>query len=274
MAKLRLGYLLMSTALTVVLSTATTVRAAPDGRDVIAAAIPLPETADVKPLTPADVVERRSPVVPSATAAAPSTAPATTEAAPEQKAQDIAVIPTDPVAAKIKELLSHGSLLLQPRKSVSRRRRFIPHATTPLSGRAQGVVSDRAKAAIAYLATVDSEGLDSGRLSIPNFKTATSPDQLAEADLRMTATLLTYARHAQNGRINPSRVVPEVAYTGEPVDPADALAKFGDGKDIAATLADFNPQNPHYKALKAKLVELRGGKNGAAARSAFPAGPR
>ena len=98
MAKLRLGYLLMSTALTVVLSTATTVRAAPDGRDVIAAAIPLPETADVKPLTPADVVERRSPVVPSATAAAPSTAPATTEAAPEQKAQDIAVIPTDPVA--------------------------------------------------------------------------------------------------------------------------------------------------------------------------------
>ena len=81
----------------------------------------------------------------------------------------------------------------------------------------------------------------------------------------MTATLLTYARHAQNGRINPSRVVPEVAYTGEPVDPADALAKFADGKDIAATLAEFNPQNPHYKALKAKLVELRGGKNGAAA---------
>ena len=271
MAKLRLGYLLMSTALTVVLSTATTVRAAPDGRDVIAAAIPLPETADVKPLTPADVVERRSPVVPSATAAAPSTAPATTEAAPEQKAQDIAVIPTDPVAAKIKELLSTNCFFSSKKERVAAEAFYSARTYAPLWESA-GVVSDRAKAAIAYLATVDSEGLDPAEYAIPNFKTATSPDQLAEADLRMTATLLTYARHAQNGRINPSRVVPEVAYTGEPVDPADALAKFADGKDIAATLADFNPQNPHYKALKAKLVELRGGKNGAAA-IRVPSGP-
>jgi hypothetical protein len=136
MAKLRLGYLLMSTALTVVLSTATTIRAAPDGRDVIAAAIPLPETADVKPLTPADVVERRSPV-PSATAAAPSTAPAATEAAPEQKAQDIAVIPTDPVAAKIKELLSTNRFFSSKKERVAAEA-FYSAAPTPLSGRAQG----------------------------------------------------------------------------------------------------------------------------------------
>ena len=132
MAKLRLGYLLMSTALTVVLSTATTVRAAPDGRDVIAAAIPLPETADVKPLTPADVVERRSPVVPSATAAAPSTAPATTEAAPEQKAQDIAVIPTDPVAAKIKELLSTNRFFSSKKERVAAEAFYSARTYAPL----------------------------------------------------------------------------------------------------------------------------------------------
>jgi L,D-transpeptidase YcbB len=271
MAKLRLGYLLMSTALTVVLSTATTVRAAPDGRDVIAAAIPLPETADVKPLTPADVVEKRSPAIPSATTAAPSAAPAAAEAAPDQKAQEAAVIPTDPVAAKIKELLATNRFFASKKERVAAEAFYSARTYAPVWESA-GAMNDRVKTAIAYLATVDSEGLDPAEYAVPNFKTATSTDQLAEADLRMTATLLTYARHAQNGRINPSRVVPEVAYTGEPVDPADVLAKLADSKDIAATLADFNPQTPHYQALKAKLAELRGGKNGAGA-IRIPSGP-
>src|SRR5262245_52428739 len=47
MAKLRLGYLLVSTAITVVAFTATSVRAAPDARAVLAAAIPAPEPADM-----------------------------------------------------------------------------------------------------------------------------------------------------------------------------------------------------------------------------------
>jgi len=271
MAKLRLDHLLISTALTVVLSTASAVRAAPDAFDVIAAAIPLPETADVKPLTPADVVQKRTPPAPSATTVAPPAAPAATEATPEQKAPETAVVPTDPVAAKIKDLLAANRFFASKRERAAAEAFYSARTYAPLWETA-GVANDRAKAAIAYLGTVDSEGLDPAEYSVPNFKIATSPDQLAEADLRMTATLLTYARHAQNGRINPSRVVHEVAYTGEPLDPADALAKFSDSKDIAATLADFNPSNPHYRALKAKLAELRGGKNGAGA-IRIPSGP-
>ncbi|HSR76109.1 MAG TPA: L,D-transpeptidase family protein, partial [Xanthobacteraceae bacterium] len=271
MAKLRLDYLLISTAITVALSTVSAVRAAPDAFDVIAAAIPLPETADVKPLTPADVVQRRTPAAPSAATAAPAAAPAATEATPEQKAQDTAVVPTDPVAAKIKDLLASNRFFASKKERAAAEAFYSARTYAPLWETA-GAANDRAKAAIAYLATVDSEGLDPAEYAVPSFKNATSPDQLAEADLRMTATLLTYARHAQNGRINPSRVVPEIAYTGEPLDPADALAKLSDSKDIAATLADFNPSNPHYRALKAKLAELRGGKNGAGA-IRIPSGP-
>jgi len=272
MAKLRLDYLLISTAITVALSTVSAVRAAPNAFDVIAAAIPLPETADVKPLTPADVVQKRTPPAPSAATAAPAAAPAATEATPEQKAQDTAVVvPTDPVAAKIKDLLASNRFFASKKERAAAEAFYSARIYAPLWETANAA-NDRAKAAIAYLGTVDSEGLDPAEYAVPNFKNATSPDQLAEADLRMTATLLTYARHAQNGRINPSRVVPEVAYTGDPLDPADALAKLSDSKDIAATLADFNPSNPHYQALKAKLVELRGGKNGAGA-IRIPSGP-
>ena len=272
MAKLRLDYLLISTAITVALSAVSAVRAAPNAFDVIAAAIPLPETADVKPLTPADVVQTRTPPAPSAATAAPAAAPAATEATPEQKAQDTAVVvPTDPVAAKIKDLLASNRFFASKKERAAAEAFYSARIYAPLWETANAA-NDRAKAAIAYLGTVDSDGLDPAEYAVPSFKNATSPDQLAEADLRMTATLLTYARHAQNGRINPSRVVPEVAYTGDPLDPADALAKLSDSKDIAATLADFNPSNPHYRALKAKLVELRGGKNGAGA-IRIPSGP-
>jgi L,D-transpeptidase YcbB len=263
MAKLRLDHLLISTAITVVLSAATPVRAAPVG-DVIAAAIPQPEPADVAPLTPADIVSKRTPDASNSAVAPASTQPAQDTAA---------VIPTDPVGAKIKELLaSKGDRMFASKRERSAVEAFYAAHNYDPSWESAGAMSARAQAAVAYLATVDSEGLDPAEYPIPNFKAATSPDQLAEADLRMTATLLTYARHAQNGRINPSRVVPEVAYTGEAVDPADVLAKLGDSRDIAATLADFNPPMPQYKALKAKLVELRGGKSGAGA-ARIAAGP-
>ena len=36
------------------------------------------------------------------------------------------------------------------------------------------------------------------------------------------------------------------------------LAKIADAKDVAAALDGFNPQQPGYKALKAKLAEARG----------------
>src|SRR5215831_11315820 len=201
MAKLRLDYLLISTAITVALSTVSALRAAPVAFDVIAAAIPVPETADVKPLTPADVVQTRTPPAPSAATAAPAAAPAATQATPEQKAQDTAVVPPDPVAAKIKDLLASNRFFASKKERAAAEAFYSARTYAPLWETANAA-NDRAKAAIAYLGTVDSEGLDPAEYAVPNFKNATSPDQLAEADLRMTATLLTYARHAQNGRIN------------------------------------------------------------------------
>jgi L,D-transpeptidase YcbB len=267
MAKLRLGYLLVSTALTVVAFTATSVRAAPDARAVLAAAIPAPEPADMRPLTPADIKQ-----APGAKAATPSAAPAVT--APETTEQKaVEVIPTDPIAIKIKEVLASKSGMFAGKKDRAAAEAFYAARTyAPIWESASGAINERAKAAIAYLGTIDSEGLDPGEYSIPNFKTATTPDQAAEADVRLTAALLTYARHAQNGRVNPSRIVREVAYNAEPLDAAEALAKIADAKDVAATLASFNPQYPQYKALKAKLAELRGGKSGSGA-VRIPSGP-
>jgi len=255
MAKLRHYYLLVSTAVSVVLTTGMTARAYPTF-DEVAAAVPLPETAEVRPLTPADVAPK---------ATVPTQPQSVTPPATDQKAQETAGVPTDPDGQKIKELLAvKGDRMFGGKKERAAVEAFYVARNYAPAWTSDGAANARAKAAIAYLATVDSEGLDPADYQAPNFKTSTAPDQLADADLRMTATLLTYARHAQNGRVHPSRTGSDIAYNAEPLDPADALAKIADGRDVAKTLADFNPPHALYKALKAKLVELRGGKGGAA----------
>jgi L,D-transpeptidase YcbB len=120
---------------------------------------------------------------------------------------------------------------------------------------ASGGANDRAKAAIEYLRGVDADGLDPADYPAPNFN-ATSADALAEAELRFTATVLSYARHALNGRVHFSRVSPNVEYRLS-FDENDVLNRIAGSGDVARTLASFMPQQPAYRALKAKLAEFR-----------------
>ena len=66
-------------------------------------------------------------------------------------------------------------------------------------------MSDRAKAAAAYLAGVDADGLDPSEYPVPQIKTAMEPEALAEAEIKFTDAVLTFARHAMSGRAFISR---------------------------------------------------------------------
>jgi L,D-transpeptidase YcbB len=120
---------------------------------------------------------------------------------------------------------------------------------------AGGAPSERARAAIAHLRTIADDGLYPADYSLPDLAVA-SADAAAEAELKFTATLLTYARHAMNGRVHFSRVSPNVEYKDN-FDAADAMRQIASSGDMRRTLAGFNPQHPGYKALKAKYAELR-----------------
>src|SRR5262249_28180430 len=113
-------------------------------------------------------------------------------------------------------------------------------------------------AAVAYLQTIDQEGLDPADYPIPTFKAGDSADALAEAEIKLTASVVAFARHAQTGRVAFSRVTGDAFYEQDVPQPNDVLAKLVDSKDVAATLAAFNPQQPQYKALKAQLAKARG----------------
>jgi len=165
-----------------------------------------------------------------------------------------------PVADQLKSLIeSKLSALIERKEDRTGTEAFYAarnYAPLWLEG---GAANARAKAAIAYLKTVGEDGLFPEDYPVPDFAAATTPQAQAEAELKFTDTILTYARHAQAGRVAYSRVSGDIAYPDHDPDPSEALMSLAKASDMAAALDAFEPQHAGYQALKAKLAEIRGG---------------
>ena len=126
-----------------------------------------------------------------------------------------------------------------------------------------GGADARAKAAIGYLAAVAADGLDPNDYPTPDFAAAASAGELAAAELKLTDAVLIYAHDAQVGRVHYTRVGSDISFKLDEPDPAAVLANMADAKDVAAALDGYNPPQAGFKALKAKLAELRKGEQAA-----------
>ena len=238
-------------------------------------------TPDLPPAPPA----RSEPVTPpvNANAAAPPVSPVhtnieATPAAPaapvveqpiQQPTAPIVSAPVKPpvaapsfaasdsdIADKVRELIAKKQLeRIAPRKNErdAIEALYLKNRSMPL-WLANGSPSERARAAIAHLRTIDADALDPADYAVE--LSANSVEGAAEAELKFTAMMLTYARHAMSGRVHFSRVSPSIDYKDN-FDAADAMQKIASSNDVKRTLDGFNPQHPGYKALKAKYAEMR-----------------
>jgi murein L,D-transpeptidase YcbB/YkuD len=225
----------------------------------ITAAVPMPNTDLLPPLTAKDVAG--TPSTPSADikaepkqdAAAPAAEPAKAAAAPAATAGS-------PVADQLREMISGKLDRIVSRKADREGVEAFYKARDykPL-WMSDGVADERAKAAITYLAQVDSVGLDPNDYPTPDFKSAATAETQAEDELKLTASVLTYARQAQAGRIHFSRVGADIEFKPVAPEPAEVLAKLADASDVGAALDGYNPPQAEFAALKVKLAELRKG---------------
>ena len=135
-----------------------------------------------------------------------------------------------------------------------------------------GKANARAKAAIAYLGQVEADGLEPADYPVPDFSALTDPAALADAEIRLTMSVVTYGHHAQVGRVHWSRVSGDIFYPQKQPGPAEVLGNLADARDVGQALAAYEPNVPAYLALKAKLVELRAGKE-ESAKAIIPNGP-
>ncbi len=127
----------------------------------------------------------------------------------------------------------------------------------------KGVENARAKAVIARLKGADADGLDLNDYRTPNFA-GLGPDALAEADIKLTQTVLTFARHLQAGRFPYNRVSQNnILLPQAPPEPVAVLDKVVNAADPAKALDEFSPPHDAYQKLKAKLAQMRGKSGGA-----------
>jgi len=257
----------------------------------IDAAIPRPEPANVPPPTindfkldatasvpdaaqtavkvpeakPADVVTAPAPdaskpdATPSAPPAAATATPAIEPAKDPVKAASNVPPADQPVADKLRDMLASKTLRYFDRKAerAAVEKFYTTREYAPLWTQA-GTVTESGKGVIARLKDAASEGLNASDYPVPDFTAATTPDQLAEAELKLTASMLDYARQAQSGRMHWSQVSADILYPDHPTDASEVLTNVSTAKNASAALEGYNPPHKLYRELKAKLAELRG----------------
>jgi murein L,D-transpeptidase YcbB/YkuD len=269
----RFNRLLASTALGVALVLGSHAGMAQQADQQIDSAVPMPDTELPPPLTAKDVavtpdaakVESKQEAVAPAAAPAPEKAAVAPAAAPEPAKAAAAPAPAPvsadtAVADQLRDIITAKLDHFVPRKpdregveAFYKARDYKPLLV------ADGALDARRKAVIAFLGQVDTDGLNPADYPTPDFKTAATPQALAEDELKLVNSVLTYARHAQSGQIHFSRVAADIDFKPVAPEPADVLAKLSGAGDVAATLDGYNPPQVEFKALKAKLAELRKG---------------
>jgi murein L,D-transpeptidase YcbB/YkuD len=80
---------------------------------------------------------------------------------------------------------------------------------------------------------------------------------LAAADVGFSLAVVRYVTHLASGRLNPAEISRIITLEPERPAAAEILLRLSDATAAAPAVSQYEPPHPQYKALKAKLAELR-----------------
>jgi murein L,D-transpeptidase YcbB/YkuD len=205
-------------------------------------AVPMPP--EVTPAAPADSTAATAPVV-----------------APDPLAS---LDPADrAIAEKVRDLLAaKNDRIFATKKERAAVEAFYQNRNLAPLWFDKGVEAARTQAVAARLKAADADGLDAGDYKVPNFANLSGADAQAEAELKLTQVVLTYARHVQAGRFPYTRVSNNIELPQAPPEATDVLTKVADAQDAGRALDQFSPPHAAYQKLKKALAEMRGKSQG------------
>jgi murein L,D-transpeptidase YcbB/YkuD len=220
------------------------VQESPARKDVASQPIPLPEPApiaiDSADLKPAPAIDIPLPD------AAPVTAPM------QADLFRIAVEGLFADDAAMRELRVNG----KDREALSA---YYAQAERPLIWVQDGVWSPAAQGAMERLKAADEDGLDPAAYPLPDrgLRKDATPAQWARADVKLSLSVIRYARDARGARIDLARLSPLVTPKLAIPTIGEVLSRVSSAGDAGGALEAYNPPHPGYKALKERLARLR-----------------
>ncbi|MEO8666990.1 MAG: L,D-transpeptidase family protein [Bauldia sp.] len=205
-------------------------------------------------------VKKLTPKAPEAAAVAASVDPVATASIARGTVYDRLI---DPMTAAIRfELAEAGrnGSFLDKRDEAAVAEHYAEQGYAP-SWIADGKLTERAKTVIRRLAEADADGLDVSAYQTPVLNLGEagpmSTALLARADVKLSLAVVTYARHAYAGRLEPGKVSGNFGYEQHLPDSVGVLADVASAADPAAALAAYNPTHPQFLRLRDKLAALR-----------------
>ncbi|MFG1426223.1 L,D-transpeptidase family protein [Roseixanthobacter glucoisosaccharinicivorans] len=222
-----------------------------------------PSVAAVPPSPPVDTTPAQA-AAPAASTPAPSAptrtaAPAAPSTPTTPAPAAVAADPLAPIAEQIAKLLSvpgADALVGSAKEQEALLSFYTARMDAPVFVDASGF-NARGKAVLARLAAAAEDGLEPSDYARPRLSPGADPLALARAELKLAASALLYARHAEAGRFDPSRISDLIAATRTFPDPHEVLANLSTASDASAALEAYNPPQEGYRALKAQLVSSR-----------------
>ena len=133
---------------------------------------------------------------------------------------------------------------------------YSKRAYTPLWVSETGL-TEAGRAALTQLKRASDDGLNLSAFALPrDLGSGLDWDAIAEAETTMASAVVAYAEQASGSRVPPSHVSALIFATPSIVAPGIALAETAAAADPARRLADFNPPQKGYRALRDELRRL------------------
>jgi murein L,D-transpeptidase YcbB/YkuD len=118
-------------------------------------------------------------------------------------------------------------------------------------------LTDVGRAALTQLRRASDDGLNLSVFALPrDLGSSLDADAIAEAETTIASAIVAYAEQATGSRVVPSHVSPLIFARPSVVDPGVALAETALAPDPAQRLAEFNPPQRGYRALRDELKRV------------------
>jgi len=140
---------------------------------------------------------------------------------------------------------------------------FYAGAAEPALWVKDGAWTPGAQALAETIGAAAEDGLDPTDYPLPDLRVTAAGARAwtsrawAEAELKLSAAAIRYARDARGARINPARLSNLIAASLEMPDGGQVLASLAVSRNPGITLNAYNPPQLGYLALKARLAKLR-----------------
>ena len=119
-------------------------------------------------------------------------------------------------------------------------------------------LTPRAVALVAEFKSAADWGLTPASFVVPDLQTAvTSPEALADAEVRIGLAALRYARHARGGRLDVSLLGRNFDQKPPLLEPKSVAEGLASAPDAAAYLRGLHPRHPQFEKLRQAMLAAR-----------------